>query len=166
MTTHTQIRELRDSHAKDATYNRGLGELFLADMQDCFVADLDKILSGMPADSQEGDRADLVRKLTHRIENHTWAAFDRALLRECLDMLAAAPQPSSIATTANPVEMSPEFTDTARSALCWVLWHHQGASSEVGQAMRFALGMGATDRMSDVRVAEAKRWEAFLKESP
>lgn len=46
-------------------------------------------------------------------------------------------------------EMSPDFTDTARAALLWVLWHHQGGSSDIGQPIRFALGMGvrhATER--------------------
>jgi len=56
-------------------------------------------------------------------------------------------------------EMSPEFTDTARSALAWILWHHQGAHSDIGQAIRFALGMGQFERMSDSRIAEAKRWQ-------
>jgi hypothetical protein len=51
-----------------------------------------------------------------------------------------------------------EFTDTARSALLWVLWHHQGGSSKVGQAMRFALGMGQFERLGERRIAEAKRW--------
>jgi Protein of unknown function (DUF551) len=60
-------------------------------------------------------------------------------------------------------EMSPEFTDTSRAALAWVLWHHQGSSSEIGQAMRFALGMGATERMSEHHVAEAKRWASLAK---
>lgn len=55
-------------------------------------------------------------------------------------------------------EMSPEFTDTARNALLWVLWHHQGASSKVGQAMRFALGMGDHDRLTERQIADAKRW--------
>jgi hypothetical protein len=52
----------------------------------------------------------------------------------------------------------PEFTDTARSALLWVLWHHQGGSSKVGQPLRFALGMGAHDRLSERQVEEARRW--------
>ena len=52
----------------------------------------------------------------------------------------------------------PEFTDTARAALLWVLWHHQGGSSKVGQPLRFALGMGAHDRLSDSQVEEARRW--------
>ena len=52
----------------------------------------------------------------------------------------------------------PEFTDTARSALLWVLWHHQGGSSPTGQAVRFALGMGQFDRMTADQVAQAKAW--------
>lgn len=56
------------------------------------------------------------------------------------------------------VEMSPEFTDTARAALAWVLWHHQGGSSPVGQPIRFALGMGAHDPLPDWRITEAVRY--------
>lgn len=60
-----------------------------------------------------------------------------------------------------PVEMSPEFTDTARAAIAWVLWHHQGGSSPVGQPLRFSLGMGQHDRMTDHQIAEAKRFAAW-----
>lgn len=52
----------------------------------------------------------------------------------------------------------PEFTDTARAALLWVLWHHQGGSSPTGQAVRFALGMGQFDRLTADQVAQAKAW--------
>lgn len=52
----------------------------------------------------------------------------------------------------------PDFTDTSRAALLWVLWHHQGGSSPVGQPIRFALGMGQHDRLTDSQIAEAKRW--------
>ena len=62
---------------------------------------------------------------------------------------------------ADGVEVSPEFTDTGRAALLSVLWRHQGASSAVGQPIRFALGMGQHDRLSDWQVAEAKRWDAM-----
>ena len=55
-------------------------------------------------------------------------------------------------------EMSPEFTDTARAALLWVLWHHQGGSSEVGQPIRFALGMGAHEPLAEHLVKQAKYW--------
>lgn len=55
-----------------------------------------------------------------------------------------------------PRPPEPEFTDAARSALLWVLWSHQGASSDVGQAIRFALGMGRHDRMTDEQLARAK----------
>ena len=57
-------------------------------------------------------------------------------------------------------EMSPDFTDFARAALLWVLWHHQGGSSPIGQPLRFALGMGADERLSESQVREAKRWAA------
>lgn len=54
-----------------------------------------------------------------------------------------------------------EFTDTARCALLWVLWHHQGGSSPVGQPIRFALGMGRDDRLNEGQIADAKRWAAL-----
>lgn len=60
-------------------------------------------------------------------------------------------------------EMSPEFTDTARAALLWVLWHHQGGSSPVGQPIRYALGMGAHEPLSERQVQEARRWAALTK---
>ena len=60
-----------------------------------------------------------------------------------------------------PVEISPEFTDTARAALLWVLWHHQGGSSPVGQPIRYALGMGAHDHLNDHQVIEAERWASI-----
>lgn len=58
-------------------------------------------------------------------------------------------------------EASPEFTDTARAALLWVLWHHQGGSSPVGQPIRYALGMGAHEPLSEHQVQEARRWAAL-----
>ncbi len=60
-----------------------------------------------------------------------------------------------------PVEMRADFTDTARAALLWVLWHHQGGSSTRGQPIRFALGMGQHERLNEWQIAEAKRWAAL-----
>ena len=60
--------------------------------------------------------------------------------------------------TAQPAQS--EFTDTGRAALAWVLFHHQGGSSPVGQPIRFALGMGQHDRMSDSQITEAKQYAA------
>lgn len=59
-----------------------------------------------------------------------------------------------------PTEMQAEFTDTSRDALAWVLWHHQGGSSPVGQPIRLALGLGAHDELPGHMVAGAKRWAA------
>ena len=70
-----------------------------------------------------------------------------------------------------PVEMSPEFTDSARAALVWVLYHHQGGSSPVGQPIRFALGMGAHEPLTPsqigeaLKLAEASRWP-YARELP
>lgn len=60
--------------------------------------------------------------------------------------------------TAPPTLNGPEFTDWGRAALLWVLWHHQGGSSPVGQPIRFALGMDAHERLNDHQIAQAKRW--------
>lgn len=49
-------------------------------------------------------------------------------------------------------------TDPTRAALLWVLWHHQGASSPVGQPIRLALGMGPYDRLTELDVVAAKEW--------
>ena len=65
-----------------------------------------------------------------------------------------------------PLELSPDFTDTARAALLWVLWHHQGGSSPVGQPIRFALGMGQHDRLNEHQLSEAKRWERLHPVNP
>jgi hypothetical protein len=98
-----------------------------------------------------------------------WSAQDINLksqrtARAKIDAVVADARAALAAEPAQPVEMSPEFTDTARSALAWVLWHHQGGSSAVGQAMRFALGIGAHDRLNEHQVAEAKRWGALAAE--
>lgn len=65
-----------------------------------------------------------------------------------------------------PTELSPDFTDTARAALLWVLWHHQGGSSPVGQPIRFALGMGQNERLNEHQLREAKRWEQLHLVNP
>jgi hypothetical protein len=54
--------------------------------------------------------------------------------------------------------MSSLHEDGGTAALLWVLWHHQGASSTVGQPIRFALGMDRHQRMSDAQIELAKRW--------
>lgn len=41
-------------------------------------------------------------------------------------------------------------------ALLLLLWHHQGAQSEVGQAIRKILGMGQFDRMTAEQIAHSR----------
>lgn len=77
------------------------------------------------------------------------------------DRLKAALEAAPVAQP--PDEISPEFTDTARAALLWVLWHHQGGSSPIGQPLRFALGMDAHSSLNEWQIADAKRWAALTK---
>lgn len=42
------------------------------------------------------------------------------------------------------------------AAALWSLWHHQGASSVVGQPIRKLLGMGQFDRLTDEQLEQAK----------
>jgi hypothetical protein len=52
----------------------------------------------------------------------------------------------------NPrVEASPEFTDTARAALLWVLWHHQGGSSPVAKDAEIGLTRFERDTEKSLR---------------
>lgn len=55
-----------------------------------------------------------------------------------------------------------DSTHIARAALMWVLWHHQGASSDVGQPIRFALGLGRFDKLSAAQIQQAKLWEKLM----
>jgi hypothetical protein len=49
-------------------------------------------------------------------------------------------------------------TDEELAPLLWVLWHHQGGKSNVGQPIRKYLGMGQFERMSDKQIEVAKHW--------
>jgi hypothetical protein len=46
-----------------------------------------------------------------------------------------------------------------RDALLWILWHHQGGSSTIGQPIRAALGMGPFDDMTPEQLVRAKEFE-------
>lgn len=100
-------------------------------------------------------------RIAVRIDFKSVAALDA--LEQQLRFLREDSFPDSLATPAadqfhDAAEMVPEFSDSARAALLWVLWHHQGGSSPIGQPIRFALGIGQHERLSDWQVAEAKRW--------
>lgn len=52
--------------------------------------------------------------------------------------------------------------DPVRAALLFCLWHHQGWSSRIGQAIRLQLGIGAYEHLSDDQLATAKAVQAAL----
>lgn len=58
-------------------------------------------------------------------------------------------------TDADCIEHHPE-RQNAEAALLWTLYHHQGASSEIGQPIRKLLGIGQHDRLTDEQITEAK----------
>ncbi len=46
--------------------------------------------------------------------------------------------------------------DDMRGLLLWTLYHHQGGSSDIGQPIRRALGIGQHDHLTAEQIAEAK----------
>ncbi len=51
-----------------------------------------------------------------------------------------------------------------RGLLLWVLWHHQGASSTIGQPLRRALGLDQFDHLTPEQVETAKAAAADIPE--
>lgn len=58
---------------------------------------------------------------------------------------------------------SPEVQEL-KALLLLALYHHQGGSSEIGQPIRRALGMGQHDHLTDEQIAEARRALTKFKE--
>ena len=96
-----------------------------------------------------------------------YAELARPARIEALKTAASAPPdhlrgaPEMVAST-EPIE--------DRAALLWVLWHHQGAGSPIGQPIRRQLGMGRHDKLSLEQYAAARRFaslgEADAEQSP
>lgn len=59
-----------------------------------------------------------------------------------------------------PAQSLDEVRKDDVAMLLWVLWHHQGGNSDVGQPIRKHLGIGRFDHLAEAQVAEAKRIEA------
>lgn len=55
------------------------------------------------------------------------------------------------------------LSNNVRDVLLYVLWHHQGGSSAVGQPIRAMLGIGPNDRMTGAEVEAANGVEKRLK---
>lgn len=52
-----------------------------------------------------------------------------------------------------------ELPRQCQAALLWLLWHHQGGSSEIGQPIRKLLGISAHSYLTDEQVALAKSFK-------
>lgn len=53
-------------------------------------------------------------------------------------------------------EAEKELTQIRR-LLTWVLYHHQGAKSPIGQATRKILGIGEFEHLTDEQILDAKK---------
>ncbi|UVS87023.1 hypothetical protein EFP18_23360 [Burkholderia glumae] len=112
--------------------------------------DFETAMAAIPV--EDGNATSFIRNgddsYVQRHVESAWLGFSLAC--QMLDAAPAAP----VAPVAPVAE--PTFTDAGRAAIAWVLWHHQGASSFVGQPIRYALGMGQYEELSDAQIAEAK----------
>jgi hypothetical protein len=84
------------------------------------------------------------------------AAFRDAMLDWMCETLNAA-----LASQPQAVELS-AMSRHSRAMLLNVIWHHQSASSTVGQPLRAMLGIGQHDRLDDEQLAEAKWIDGLL----
>ena len=98
------------------------------------------------------DAIQALAKALRAVESAQTITQARKDVRALRDEVRAALPPDAAQA---PIEVSPEFTDSARAALVWVLYHHQGGSSPVGQPIRFALGMGAHEPLHPTQIGEA-----------
>lgn len=60
-------------------------------------------------------------------------------------------------------DQGPEFTDTSRAGICWLLWHHQADRDPTGTVCRFILGMAEHDAMTSHQVQMARQWGPLLE---
>ena len=59
-----------------------------------------------------------------------------------------------------PAPVADEFTESARAALLWVLWHHPAAAAPLDSFHPFCAWHGQHEYLSGQQVADAKRWAA------
>lgn len=66
-------------------------------------------------------------------------------------------------------ELARRYNETIRqrdellAALLWVIWHHQGGSSDTGQPIRRLLGIGPHDRLTNEQLLLAKSFSTNMK---
>lgn len=99
------------------------------------------------------DLARRVRSAATEHEQITISDQDANALERCAGMLV------------EPVT-EPEFTDWGRAALHWVLYHNLGSRNPIGRAIRFALGMEASQQLNATQVGEALRWAQSTNTPP
>lgn len=84
-----------------------------------------------------------------------WYEVRRVVARDSTDDLLHSAAEHIERLTARALDLSAE-NDDMRGLLLWTLYHHQGGSSDIGQPIRRALGIGQHDRLTDEQIAAGK----------
>ena len=124
-------------------------------------------LQAQPAEVSDEDILSLGQRNAWRYKyssdpahSSTYTFNDVCLVQFARAILALRPQAVPMTDEQAALEEEEFFllSQTQVAALLWVLWCHQGASSPVGQPIRFALGMDKRQEMSDEQVSAAQRF--------
>ena len=83
------------------------------------------------------------------VEGSLWAAFYAGFFACAVDRV-------------NTDGQQQPTSDDVMAALLFCLWHHQGGNSKIGQPIRFALGIGRDEPLTDVQLAIAERVQSAL----
>ena len=87
--------------------------------------------------------------------------FNAWRIASCVNACAGMAKPiADIAALKEAVEVHGLQLDQMEDALLWVLYHHQGGSSHIGQPIRKLLGIGQHDHMTPDQI---ERGKAFAK---
>lgn len=82
----------------------------------------------------------------------------RRAMFEAFCKIRSTMTPNEIADCLLAAAPSRDAQEAKDAALLWALYHHQGASSNIGQPIRTVLGIGRFERLSDEQVKRAQKF--------
>lgn len=113
----------------------------------------DDLTKGEETEWIDTDDADQYERLFHGLRR---LLNQGSIFRVTLGMAVVCdPVNKLLDPDASSIEHHPE-RQNLEAALLWVLYHHQGGSSNIGQPIRKLLGIGQFDRLTDEQITEAK----------
>ena len=109
------------------------------------------------------DRTELCR-IWNEVESHDETSGD------AMERLYRAGFQAGISAQTPPAEPTPSADSldhlSDRAAVLWVLWHHQGGGSPIGQPLRRFLGLGQHERLGAASTQLAQRWHDSFVAGP